>query len=336
MATWNDREVHNAHVVTYESGPHAGRQIAFTCIVAPEPDTLDVIDVTDKSNILVLDRATYPNSAYAHQCWLSEDRQYLYFGDERDEFAGLPTTTYVFDVRDLDNVFLATSFTNGNSAIDHNRYVRGNLLFESNLTSGLRVWDISEPLAPIEVAWFDSHPDDDSTNFAEMSSNYPFFPSGTVIGIDGRAGLLVFSVNVLSGRASNYCMTSPNSVGPGALISWTGTTSIFDNVFVVTASGLPPNEFALFFYGPEQFRLPYGNGFLCVAPGALGLFRLNPPTTASGAGFVSRSVDFGNPPETGGTVVSGSTWNFQNWYRDPAAGGAFVNFSDALSVTFSP
>ena len=35
-------------------------------------------------------------------------------------------------------------------------------------------------------------------------------------------------------------------------------------------------------------------------------------------------------------IDAGETWNFQFWYRDPSAGGAGFNFTDALSITFCP
>jgi len=44
-------------------------------------------------------------------------------------------------------------------------------------------------------------------------------------------------------------------------------------------------------------------------------------------------IDFTQLP-AGGQITSGSTWNFQAWYRDPAAGGAMFNTSDALRATF--
>jgi hypothetical protein len=40
------------------------------------------------------------------------------------------------------------------------------------------------------------------------------------------------------------------------------------------------------------------------------------------------------PP--GATITAGSTWNFQFWYRNPAAGGAGFNLSDGLSIRFCP
>ena len=105
VGEWNTRYCHDAQVVTYESGPYAGRQIAFLCsgFNGGGVETgLDILDVTDKSNIIDLSRELYPNGAYSHQAWLSEDRQYLYLNDELDEDGVLPTTTFIIDVSDLE------------------------------------------------------------------------------------------------------------------------------------------------------------------------------------------------------------------------------------------
>ena len=53
-------------------------------------------------------------------------------------------------------------------------------------------------------------------------------------------------------------------------------------------------------------------------------------------GQASYAVDNTNPPQPSGQITAGSTWNFQFWYRDPAAGGADFNLSDGLEVTFCP
>jgi hypothetical protein len=37
-----------------------------------------------------------------------------------------------------------------------------------------------------------------------------------------------------------------------------------------------------------------------------------------------------------GALVSGSTWFFQCWFRDTAAGGSNTNLSNGLRVTFVP
>ncbi|TDJ79666.1 MAG: hypothetical protein E2O39_00605 [Planctomycetota bacterium] len=133
-----------------------------------------------------------------------------------------------------------------------------------------------------------------------------------------------------------YCTAAPNSVGLGALIRTSGSTDIAANDLTLFASAVPPSQFGLFFYGPAQSETPFGNGFLCVAAGGLGLFRLQPPLAIDLVGEASRPVDYTAPPEPEGQITAGSTWHFQFWYRDPAAGGAAFNLSHGLSVTFCP
>jgi len=132
-----------------------------------------------------------------------------------------------------------------------------------------------------------------------------------------------------------YCVGAPNSAGPGASIGSTGALSISANGFNLTASGCPANRTGLFFYGRTRVQVPFGNGFRCVGGS---IFRLNPALTTSSTGTALRHLDFTQPPANGGPghITPFSTWNFQLWYRDPAAGGANTNASNGLSATFCP
>ena len=136
---------------------------------------------------------------------------------------------------------------------------------------------------------------------------------------------------------ANYCIGAANSVGAGAMLSSSGTTSVSANDFVLEMSGGLPNGFGLYFYGPNQIQVTFGDGFRCVG-GAT--HRLQPPIASDGSGANSRPVDFTSPPTGGGgpgTIVPNSTWNFQCWYRDPMGpGGSGFNVSDGLSATFCP
>lgn len=189
--------VHDAQIVSYDSGPYAGREIAFCCAGTQGgfgATSLRIVDVTDKSNMFEIGVGFYPNAVYSHQGWLSADRQYFYLNDELDEQEGAvsETTTRVFDVSDLANpVFLGT-FSSGVAAIDHNLYVADGKIWQANYRSGLRVFDASaDPVSPPEVAWFDTFPADDAAAFDGAWSVYPFFPSGNVIVSDIQQGLLV-------------------------------------------------------------------------------------------------------------------------------------------------
>jgi len=134
---------------------------------------------------------------------------------------------------------------------------------------------------------------------------------------------------------SNYCQTSPNSAGAGAIMDASGSNSIASNSFTVMASGGIPNGSGMFFYGANQTNVPLGDGRLCISAQQ---FRLGPATSADGAGNNSRPVDFtqGNPGSGAGQILGGSDWNFQYWYRDVMAGGSGFNFSDGLQVSFIP
>jgi len=75
---------------------------------------------------------------------------------------------------------------------DHNIYVRGNLMYQSNYVSGLRVLDISDPENPVEVGFFDTVPfGDNGPGFSGSWSNYPFFESGTIVVTSSREGVFL-------------------------------------------------------------------------------------------------------------------------------------------------
>jgi choice-of-anchor B domain-containing protein len=183
---------HDAQCVTY-TGPdaeHRGREI---CLGSNE-NALSIADVTDKSSPIALARASYPNVAYAHQGWLTEDQRYFYMNDEGDEIAGtVPgTRTLIWDVADLDDPVLAGEYIADNRASDHNLYVRGDFLYQSNYVSGLRILDISEPEAPRLVGYFDTVPwGEDEPGFDGSWSNYPYFDSGTLVVTSGKEGVFL-------------------------------------------------------------------------------------------------------------------------------------------------
>jgi choice-of-anchor B domain-containing protein len=183
---------HDSQCVTYK-GPDlrfTGREICFNS----SETAVGITDVTDKQAPKPLAVAAYPNVAYTHQGWLSEDQRYFYVNDEGDEISGkVPKTrTIIWDVAKLDEPVLAREFLGTTSASDHNLYVKGHYVFESNYVSGLRILDISDPANPRETAYFDTVPAGENVpGFAGSWSNYPYFKSGTVIVSSIGEGLFV-------------------------------------------------------------------------------------------------------------------------------------------------
>lgn len=193
-STWNEYKLHDALVVSYGSGIYAGKEILFGFAGA---SGITIVDVSDKSNYVTLSIMSYPNVSYAHQGWISEDRRFLFIGDEDDLGS---TTTYVANIEDLSNPQYIGSFTNGLNSIDHNMMVRGNYLFEANYSSGLRIYDISDPgnVGSIqEVGYFDTYPENDDRSFNGAWGVYTGLPSGIVILSDQERGLFVFDVSAV-------------------------------------------------------------------------------------------------------------------------------------------
>lgn len=142
---------------------------------------------------------------------------------------------------------------------------------------------------------------------------------------------LNFNVQPGGPPIASYCVAAPNSVGPGAVLSASGTSSVSANDLVLNAFGCPPNKTGLFFYGTATAQVPLGNGFRCVG----GTISRLPGLTTNIFGDATFKLDLTQLP-SGGGISAGDTRYFQLWYRDPAGGGAFFNESDGLSVHFCP
>ncbi|NNE69002.1 MAG: choice-of-anchor B family protein [Rhodothermales bacterium] len=181
---------HDAQCITY-SGPDAEHRSKEIC-VSSNGAALSVSDVSDKDNPIPMSQATYPNFAYVHQGWFTDDHRYFYQNDEGDELSGLTdrTRTMIWDMTDLDDPQMIGEFFGPTNATDHNLYVDGNLMYQTNNASGLRIVDISDPENPVEVGFFDTTPyGNDNAGFNGTWSSYPYFGSGTLVVTSRREGL---------------------------------------------------------------------------------------------------------------------------------------------------
>jgi len=185
---------HDAQCVTYH-GPdkeHKGDEI---CIGANET-AISIANVTDKKNPKALSTASYPDYAYVHQGWLTEDHKYFLQNDELDELTGNVdrTRTLIWDVTDLDDPQFVREYFFDNASSDHNLYIKGDMMYQSNYVSGLQVLDVSDPANPVKKGFFDTEPfGEDKPGFAGTWSNYPYFDSGIVIMSSSAEGLFILN-----------------------------------------------------------------------------------------------------------------------------------------------
>ncbi|MEC8635072.1 MAG: choice-of-anchor B family protein [Bacteroidota bacterium] len=182
---------HDAQGVVY-NGPDsdfAGKSIIF----GANANKLAILDATDPSDIATVSITNYDYS-YTHQCWLTEDHKYLLLGDELDEQnQGINTRTLIFDVQDLSDPVLIGEHFSDLTAIDHNQYVIGNLLFQANYSAGLRMLSLTDVAAGelTEIGYFDVDPMTDAAQCTGSWSTYPYFESGTVVVTSIEDGIYV-------------------------------------------------------------------------------------------------------------------------------------------------
>ena len=186
---------HDGLVVSYQ-GPdadYAGREIAFNCNPGGQ-DSLTIVDVTNKSSMSLVSQTTYPESGYAHQCWITDDHRYIYLGDEFDESQqDSNTRILVFDCLDLDNPQFLGFYLGETVSVDHNLFVRGDKIFQANYTSGMRVLQIdpNDPVNLSEVGFVDTYPLNDFRSYNGAWACWPFFKSGNIIINDRQHGLFI-------------------------------------------------------------------------------------------------------------------------------------------------
>jgi choice-of-anchor B domain-containing protein len=274
VGAWQQRYVHEATAVEYTSGPYAGKEIVFACggLNGGFTDTgVDILDVTNKSNIVQLSHATYSGRAFCHQAWPSEDLQYLYINDELDEEGTIKTTTKILDISDLSNPVEMPEFYGSKKSIGHNLYVRGDLIYEANYTSGLRVFDATDPLAPVETMYFDTFPEGNNATFNSLWQVYPYFQSGVVIGCDIEKGLFVWWVGDAL-VSFDYPGGKPATFAPAG------------DTLEVAISGLGPGDLVA---GTEKLHYDAGAGWVTlplapVGPTGNGLYQASLPAFPCG------------------------------------------------------
>jgi len=224
----NDGYTHDALCIIYR-GPDAdyyGKEICF----ASNEETVTIVDVSDKSNPIQISRTSYPDAGYTHQGWLTPDQRYFLTNDEFDELnTGNNTRTIMWDFLDLDNPVVIGDYFGPVEAIDHNLYTKGNLVFEANYLSGIRVINSSGigQGTMEEVGFFDTHPETNSAQFDGTWNVYPYFPSGNIVASDISKGLFVLrpeqnihitdfptSVGICAGDEGHLAIGLANAVSP--------------------------------------------------------------------------------------------------------------------------
>ncbi|NMH59352.1 choice-of-anchor B family protein [Alteromonas ponticola] len=314
--------------------------------------------------------ATYPNLAYTHSGWTSDDNQYLFVHDELDESSlNLNTAVHVFDISDLTVPSLVATWQGDTRAIDHNGYAKGNRYYMSNYERGLTVLDITDPTAPQEAGFFDTFPSSDNASFNGAWGVYPFLPSGNILVSDIQGGLYLFRDNTANSDGTSVGFRDAKMTAqPGESLSIpvqrTGTANInvdyriiygsADNTDITASDGtltwnapedpnqpieieITANEEDEFV---EQFFVRLMNPSTGNIAGDAGLIKVNIDSTRGNQGVANFSSERFEVAETVGVYnvnvarVGGSQGTLQIQY-DVSAGSASTDDFEPVSGNLS-
>ena len=237
---------HDVQCVIY-NGPdtaYVGKEICF----GSNETKVWIADLSTKSDDSsggkTIGLGSYDNY-YTHQGWLTEDHKYFIVNDELDENnnAYNNTRTLIWNVEDLSNPVVETTYFGPTPSIDHNNYIIGDKVYMSHYTSGLRILDISNISSPTESAFFDVYPANNNTSFDGTWSNYPYYSSGViaVTGID--EGLFVVNPKGnVQGEAPTVTYTVPSE--GSVTLSWNliGDTTTKVNIYRSVEEGFTPSN----------------------------------------------------------------------------------------------
>ena len=170
-------------------------------------DEIRIWDATSSAQTERLGQVGYDDVAksnqYIHSGWWHENKRHVYVHDEFDENrGGLNTTVRILDLQDLTNPLVVGKWTSDNKTADHNGFVKGNRYYMSNYERGLTILDISDPINPVEVGYFDTFPSSDNASFNGAWGTYPYLPSGNILISDINSGLYIVKDNTRNNKVN--------------------------------------------------------------------------------------------------------------------------------------
>jgi choice-of-anchor B domain-containing protein len=172
-----------------------------------------VVNIQNKANPQILRFIQYSGSG-THHAWSSiNGGRYVFTTDE----IGTVNNVKIWDLQNLGSgppyTPLAQYRASPNDIV-HNVHGRGNYLYVSHYSAGMRVVDVHNPAAPVEVGWYDSYPGA-SGSFNGCWGVYPYFPSGRWIGSDMQTGLYLLNFSGLAPRTRSPLLTPVNNDSAG-------------------------------------------------------------------------------------------------------------------------
>jgi choice-of-anchor B domain-containing protein len=126
---------------------------SFMALSAGQKAELVVAGIADPAHPAVMARVHYPGAVLTHSSWLTGNGQILYV---TDEIVNAPVR--IFDVSDFSRAVLVGTYQPRLGTIPHHFHVRdGRYAYLSHYKHGVEVVDVSDPVRPRLVGFYDTH-----------------------------------------------------------------------------------------------------------------------------------------------------------------------------------
>ncbi len=216
LGQWSSLYVHDCRVLN---------DTMYTANIFDGPIT--VVNVANKNAPVTINSwLTNPNP-FPHNCAIPNDRRYIYTTDETSTPNG---KLKVWNKSNLANVTLVTTWmpTNITTSIVHNVEIYNNLAVVAHYSAGVRILDITNPVIPTEIAWYDTYPSSNIADYVGCWGVYMFPSSGKIIASDRQTGLYVIKIGNPVGISNNQTIPEsfslkqnyPNPFNPNTTIEF--------------------------------------------------------------------------------------------------------------------
>jgi len=232
-----------------------------------------VINATNKDNPVTINSWVNNPTPGPHNIAITGDRRFALTTDEIPQ-GSLPRQLKIWNIQNLSNVTLAATWRPtgvGDSSIVHNVEIYGNYALIAHYTCGIRLVNITNPAAPVEVAWYDTYPANNRHTYNGCWGVY-MFPNGKIIGSDMSTGLYVLKPTVpLVGFTEPSANTPnsfelkqnyPNPFNPSTTIEFSLKKATFVTLKVYDALGRQVGLLADEFRNAGSYSLTYDAGRL--------------------------------------------------------------------------
>ena len=182
---------------------------------------ISVINATNKDSLKLITNWTNGSGPMPHNCALTNDRRFLFVTDE----ILIPAVgrLKVWNIQNIFNPVYVTTWypAGGDSSNVHNVEIYDSLAVICHYTAGIRVLNISNPANPVEIAWYDTYPQNNGNTWNGCKGIY-MMPSGKILANDKQTGFYIVKIGTpigiepISNIAASYSLKQnyPNPFNP--------------------------------------------------------------------------------------------------------------------------